>query len=87
MRRGVLILLTLYKRLASPWLGPHCRFSPTCSSYMAQAVERFGVSRGILLGSARILRCNPCFAGGDDPVPGQWSWRRCLPFSRGSDRT
>ena len=69
MSRTIVWLLGAYKRYLSPWLPPACRFEPTCSEYMAQAVERFGTARGILLGTRRLLRCHPFCAGGFDPVP------------------
>lgn len=46
-----------------------CRFRPTCSEYMVQAIERYGTLHGVWLGVKRILRCNPFHPGGDDPVP------------------
>lgn len=45
-----------------------CKFSPTCSEYAAQAIEKYGVVRGIAMGCWRVLRCNPWSDGGDDPV-------------------
>jgi putative membrane protein insertion efficiency factor len=62
-------LLRGYKRWISPLLGQHCRFHPTCSVYMREAIERHGVLRGALLGSFRLLRCQPFCEGGIDPVP------------------
>jgi uncharacterized protein len=62
-------MVRLYQRTISRVLPPSCRFSPTCSSYMIQAVERHGALRGVLLGVWRILRCNPFCRGGYDPVP------------------
>lgn len=63
-------LIGLYKITLSPFVGHQCRFYPTCSTYTKQAIERFGVVRGVLMGAWRILRCNPWFGqGGYDPVP------------------
>ena len=58
-----------YQRFLSPLLGSNCRFSPTCSSYAIEAVNRFGVMKGSWLASKRILRCHPLNEGGEDPVP------------------
>lgn len=65
-----LAALRIYKGYLSPWLGGGCRFDPTCSVYMYQAIERFGVVRGVWLGLKRLARCQP-FAKkfGYDPVP------------------
>lgn len=69
MRGAVLLLLRGYKRLISPLLPPMCRFEPTCSVYAMQAVEKYGVFRGIWLGIRRLSRCHPFNPGGWDPVP------------------
>lgn len=58
-----------YQLAISPMLGPRCRFYPSCSCYAHTAIERFGVFRGIWLGSMRLLRCHPFAKGGYDPVP------------------
>ena len=68
MRRVVLALLHFYKRVISPVLPPMCRFEPTCSVYMMQAVEKYGAVRGIWLGLRRLGRCHPFNPGGWDPV-------------------
>ena len=68
MRELVISTLRLYKQWVSPMLPSACRFHPTCSEYMAHAVERYGVRRGIALGVRRLLRCHPFRAGGYDPV-------------------
>ena len=68
MQALVLILLGGYKRLISPWLPSACRFDPTCSEYMSQAVEKYGAPHGVWLGCKRLLRCHPFHAGGFDPV-------------------
>jgi hypothetical protein len=60
--------LRLYKALLSPFLPPACRFTPTCSEYAMQAVEKYGAFRGTWLGIKRILRCQPFCKGGYDPV-------------------
>lgn len=58
-----------YQRLISPMLPPVCRFTPSCSSYAIEAVQVHGLLRGSALAGWRILRCNPSFPGGFDPVP------------------
>ncbi len=67
---GVLALLRVYQKVFSPMQPPNtCRFYPSCSHYMYQAVYRFGAARGFWLGVKRLVRCNPYSAGGYDPVP------------------
>ena len=62
-------LIALYKKFLSPLLPPACRFHPTCSQYCSEALEVHGFFKGGWLGMKRILRCNPFFKGGYDPVP------------------
>ena len=69
MRWLLITCLDLYKRLLSPLLPPACRFVPTCSEYAREALMTHGVIKGGWLSLLRILRCNPLFAGGLDPVP------------------
>lgn len=69
MRRIVIACIRGYQRHISPHFPAVCRFSPSCSHYTLQAVERFGAVRGCWLGTLRILRCNPFSKGGWDPVP------------------
>ncbi|MDM7996383.1 MAG: membrane protein insertion efficiency factor YidD [Acidobacteriota bacterium] len=69
MKAFILRALSLYKRYISPILPPACRFEPTCSEYMYQAIQKKGILKGSLLGIKRLLRCNPFCAGGFDPVP------------------
>ncbi|WP_187148222.1 membrane protein insertion efficiency factor YidD [Salmonella enterica subsp. enterica serovar Infantis] len=66
---GLIALIRVYQRLISPLLGPHCRFTPTCSSYGIEALRRFGVIKGSWLTVKRVLKCHPLHPGGDDPVP------------------
>ncbi|WXS13305.1 membrane protein insertion efficiency factor YidD [Salmonella enterica subsp. enterica serovar Infantis] len=65
----LIALIRVYQRLISPLLGPHCRFTPTCSSYGIEALRRFGVIKGSWLTVKRVLKCHPLHPGGDDPVP------------------
>lgn len=67
--RLVLVLIRGYQRFLSPLLGKNCRFYPTCSQYMFDAIVRFGLGRGVGLGVRRLLRCGPWHPGGYDPVP------------------
>lgn len=57
-----------YSKLISPALPRRCKYEPTCSAYAVEAVERFGVLRGVVLALWRLLRCNPLSHGGFDPV-------------------
>jgi len=69
MRTLLLALLRGYKRFISPLLPPMCRFEPTCSVYMMQAIEKYGAPRGVWLGIRRLSRCHVFNPGGWDPVP------------------
>ena len=69
MRAPALVPLRFYKRFLSPLLPPMCRFEPTCSIYMMQAIEKHGTLRGVWLGVRRLARCHPFNPGGWDPVP------------------
>ena len=60
--------LRIYKLALSPLLPSACRFYPTCSDYMREAVEQYGAARGTWKGLRRLLRCHPWHAGGFDPV-------------------
>ena len=62
-------MISFYQRKISPLFPARCRYYPTCSTYTYQAIERYGFFFGSLLGALRILRCNPLFPGGVDPVP------------------
>jgi len=67
--KGLVWLLSLYSRFVSPLFGRHCRYEPTCSAYMADAVRSHGAMRGLVMGVRRIGRCHPWADGGLDPVP------------------
>jgi len=68
LRVAVIAALRFYKRFLSPILPSACRFHPTCSEYMLEAVEKYGVRRGVWMGTLRLLRCHPFHQGGFDPV-------------------
>lgn len=74
MKRIFLFFLRGYKKYISPGLGTNCRFLPSCSEYMMEAIEIHGSGKGLLLGLWRIMRCNPFGKVGYDPPPekGQW---------------
>ena len=61
-------LLSGYHAAVSPFLGPCCRFAPSCSAYASEAVARFGILRGGWMAMKRVLRCHPFHPGGWDPV-------------------
>lgn len=62
-------MIRLYQLVLSPWLGPCCRFHPSCSAYMIEALRQHGLRRGGWLGLIRIAKCHPFHPGGYDPVP------------------
>ena len=65
----ILLLIKSYQLLISPLTGNQCRFTPTCSNYCSEAIQKHGVFKGLGLSLWRILRCNPWCKGGEDPVP------------------
>ena len=70
-RRVVTAPIVVYRRLISPAIPNRCRYHPSCSAYALQAVEEFGILRGLVLATWRIVRCNPWSHGGHDPVEAQ----------------
>jgi putative membrane protein insertion efficiency factor len=69
MKTVIIAALRFYRRRISPLFRPTCRFYPSCSAYMVEAVERYGAVKGVWLGTKRLVRCNPFSRGGYDPVP------------------
>ncbi len=63
----VIVLVRIYQVLLSPIVGRQCRFTPTCSHYMIEAIEKYGAIRGVCKGIWRICRCHPWHPGGHDP--------------------
>lgn len=68
MKMILIGLIKLYKKIISPLLGQRCRFYPSCSDYAILAIERKGFIKAVFLISYRLLRCNPLFKGGYDPL-------------------
>jgi putative membrane protein insertion efficiency factor len=69
MSRLLQLLIRAYQLLLSPFLGSHCRFTPSCSQYATEAIAKYGALRGTWLAVKRIGRCHPLCDGGYDPVP------------------
>ncbi|MCP5278478.1 MAG: membrane protein insertion efficiency factor YidD [Thiobacillus sp.] len=68
-QRLLIALIRLYQLALSPFIGNQCRFTPTCSQYAREAVERHGALRGSWMAIRRVSRCHPFHPGGHDPVP------------------
>ena len=64
-----LMLIKFYKTCISPYLGQHCRYTPTCSQYAYEAISKYGIFKGGWLALRRLLRCHPWGGSGYDPVP------------------
>ena len=69
MRKILIFIVRIYQALISPLFPPSCRYYPTCSSYMIDALKKHGPILGLIMGISRILRYNPFIRGGVDPVP------------------
>lgn len=69
LSRFLIGLVYIYQYVISPVIGPRCRFHPTCSSYMIEAIQVHGPIKGTWLGLKRLSRCHPYNDGGYDPVP------------------
>ena len=71
MKKALLLLISLYQKRISPFIGAmghHCKYYPSCSEYMKQAIVKYGAIKGFFLGMIRLLKCNPFSKGGYDPL-------------------
>jgi putative membrane protein insertion efficiency factor len=69
MTRALIALVCFYRKRISPISSPTCRYTPTCSAYALEALQKYGAAKGSLLSIRRILKCHPFHKGGYDPVP------------------
>ncbi len=74
MKKILLWLILFYQKYISKLKKPCCRYYPTCSNYAKEAIIKFGAAKGFYLAVKRILKCNPLFKGGNDPVPEKFSF-------------
>lgn len=83
MKKIFVVFIKAYSYLVSPLLGNNCRFSPTCSAYMMQAVEKHGVLKGLALGIKRLSKCHPWnHSAHEDGVPSHIAWRDLIRYKR-----
>jgi len=68
MKEFVLLLIKMYRKYISPLSPPACKYTPTCSMYAIEAIEKYGLLKGGTMAFYRILRCNPFSKGGYDPL-------------------
>lgn len=68
MKSFLLKIIEFYRKKISPYKKPCCRYFPTCSEYAALAIKKYGALKGGFLALIRILKCNPLFKGGYDPL-------------------
>jgi len=69
MEKILQAIIRAYQLVLSPFIGQHCRFTPSCSQYTSEAIEKYGAAKGSWMGIKRIGRCHPFCKGGHDPVP------------------
>jgi putative membrane protein insertion efficiency factor len=69
MKQAASLAIRLYQLVFSPFLGRQCRFYPSCSEYTREAIDKYGLLKGVWLGCRRLLRCHPFHPGGVDHVP------------------
>jgi len=67
-KKITLFLIIIYRRFISPLKAPTCRFYPTCSDYAFQAIDKYGLGKGLTMSIRRLCRCHPYHPGGYDPV-------------------
>lgn len=65
----LILMVRIYQMVISPWIGPKCRYTPTCSAYTIQALKKHGIFKGSWLAVKRISSCHPWGGSGYDPVP------------------
>ena len=75
MRAALIACVRAYQVVLSPLFGDCCRFVPSCSAYMIEAIEVHGALKGLALGTLRLLRCHPFGKKGYDPVPPKGKWK------------
>jgi hypothetical protein len=68
-KKAIITVIYFYQHTVSILLGPCCRFYPSCSTYASVSIQRFGIWKGSLLASKRLMKCHPFHPGGYDPVP------------------
>jgi len=71
MQNILIFGIKAYQFILSPFLVPSCRYIPSCSQYMVEAITKHGAVKGTVLGVSRVCRCHPFHKGGYDPVPDQ----------------
>ena len=69
IRQSAILMIKTYQAVLSPLLGQRCRFYPSCSQYTLEAIEEWGLIKGVYLGAKRLSKCHPLHEGGIDPVP------------------
>jgi putative membrane protein insertion efficiency factor len=86
IQKAMILMIRFYQQFLSP-LKPQayrCRYYPSCSQYTIEALNRFGVGKGVVLGISRLLSCHPWRQGAVDPVPEIWpGWKGILRRKRG----
>lgn len=69
IKKILILLVKFYQKFLSPLCPGVCRYQPTCSQYMIEAIEKHGIFKGVWLGCKRLMRCHPWSGSGYDPVP------------------